>query len=76
VVGYGKADKQQVQLMVMRLLGLASAPSVDAADALACAVCDLHADRLLAIGGPLLSAASRTRRSRSAWRSRGARLAG
>ena len=74
VVGYGKAGKQQVQLMVQRLLGLAQPPVADAADALACAVCDLHADRLLAAGTPLLSAAVRTRRSRSAWRS--ARLAG
>jgi hypothetical protein len=39
-------------------------------------VCDLHADRLLAAGGPLLSAAVRRRHSRSAWRSRGARLLG
>jgi crossover junction endodeoxyribonuclease RuvC len=76
VVGYGKADKQQVQAMVQRLLGLAGPPPLDAADALACALCDLHADRLLALGGARLSAAGRGRRSRSAWRSRGARLAG
>jgi crossover junction endodeoxyribonuclease RuvC len=76
VVGYGKAGKEQVQTMVQRLLGLASVPAADAADALACALCDLHADRLLAMGGPLMSAATRGRRSRSAWRSRGARLAG
>lgn len=74
VVGYGKASKAQVQAMVQRLLGLAEVPPADAADALACAVCDLHAERLLAIGGPLLSTASRGRRSRSAWRSAGARL--
>ena len=77
VVGYGKASKEQVQMMVQRLLGLAAVPSADAADALACAVCDLHADSMLSIGGPLLlSTGSRSRRSRSAWRSRGARLAG
>jgi len=75
VVGYGKASKQQVQVMVQRLLVLAAVPSADAADALACAVCDVHADRLSA-AGPLLSSAARTRRSRSAWRSRGARLLG
>jgi crossover junction endodeoxyribonuclease RuvC len=62
--------------MVQRLLGLAAPPPTDAADALACAVCDLHAERLLAVGGPLLSAASRSRRSRSAWRARAARLLG
>jgi len=76
VVGYGKASKEQVQMMVQRLLGLAELPPTDAADALACAVCELHAERLLAVGGPLLSAASRNRRSRSAWRSRAARLVG
>jgi crossover junction endodeoxyribonuclease RuvC len=74
VVGYGKAGKEQVQMMVQRLLCLASVPQADAADALACALCDLHAGRLLAIAGPLLSATSRHRRSRGAWRS--ARLAG
>jgi crossover junction endodeoxyribonuclease RuvC len=76
VVGYGKAGKEQVQMMVQRLLGLAAAPAADAADALACALCDLHSDRLLVAGGALLSAAARGRRSRGAWRSRGARLAG
>lgn len=77
VVGYGKASKEQVQAMVQRLLGLAELPPTDAADALACAVCDLHAERLLlAAGGPLLSAASRSRRSRSAWRRSAARLNG
>jgi crossover junction endodeoxyribonuclease RuvC len=76
VVGYGKASKEQVQAMVQRLLGLAEPPPTDAADALACAVCDLHAERLVALGGSLLSAASRGRRSRNAWRSRGARLLG
>lgn len=43
VVGYGRASKQQVQAMVQRLLGLPGLPSPDAADALACAVCHLHA---------------------------------
>lgn len=43
VVGYGKAEKQQVQLMVAKLLGLEEIPQpADAADALAIAVCDLH----------------------------------
>jgi crossover junction endodeoxyribonuclease RuvC len=76
VVGYGKASKKQVQSMVQRLLGLRELPLADAADALACAVCDLHADRLLAAHGILLSAPARNRRSRNAWRSRGARLVG
>jgi crossover junction endodeoxyribonuclease RuvC len=43
VVGYGKAEKQQVQHMVTRLLNLAAPPeSADAADALAIAICHLH----------------------------------
>jgi crossover junction endodeoxyribonuclease RuvC len=43
VVGYGRADKPQVQQMVKLLLGLAYAPSPhDAADALAVAICHLH----------------------------------
>ena len=43
VVGYGRAEKQQVQNMVTRLLGLAVAPEpMDASDALAIAICHLH----------------------------------
>jgi crossover junction endodeoxyribonuclease RuvC len=43
VVGYGRAEKSQVQLMVTRLLNLATPPtSADAADALAIAICHLH----------------------------------
>lgn len=41
-VGYGKAKKEQVQDMVMRLLQLPSAPQSDAADALACAITHAH----------------------------------
>ncbi len=44
VVGYGRAEKSQVQMMVGRLLGLAApVESEDACDALAVAVC--HATR-------------------------------
>ena len=43
VVGYGKADKVQVQEMVKRLLRLAEVPHPsDVADALAIAICHLH----------------------------------
>jgi crossover junction endodeoxyribonuclease RuvC len=43
VVGYGRAEKQQVQHMVTRLLNLAEIPEPpDAADALAIAICHLH----------------------------------
>jgi len=43
VVGYGQADKHQMQQMVRVLLNLSSSPSADAADALAVAIC--HANR-------------------------------
>lgn len=39
VVGYGRAEKRQVQLMVSSLLGLATVPSEDASDAIAVAIC-------------------------------------
>jgi crossover junction endodeoxyribonuclease RuvC len=43
VVGYGRAEKQQVQHMVTRLLGLNEPPQpMDASDALAIAICHLH----------------------------------
>ncbi|HUN87702.1 MAG TPA: crossover junction endodeoxyribonuclease RuvC [Terriglobales bacterium] len=43
VVGYGKAEKSQVQHMVTTLLRLSAPPeSPDAADALAIAICHLH----------------------------------
>ena len=42
VVGYGKANKDQVQHMVKRLLSLPGDPQADAADALACAICHAH----------------------------------
>ena len=43
VVGYGRAEKHQVQQMIKLLLGLPKAPAPhDAADALAVAVCHLH----------------------------------
>jgi len=49
VVGYGKADKVQVQEMVMRLLKLPARPEPpDVADALAIAICHLHTAATLA----------------------------
>jgi crossover junction endodeoxyribonuclease RuvC len=43
VVGYGRAEKSQVQEMVTRLLRLNAKPEpADAADALAIAICHLH----------------------------------
>jgi len=43
VVGYGKAEKSQVQSMVTRLLDLKAVPEPpDVADALAIAICHIH----------------------------------
>jgi crossover junction endodeoxyribonuclease RuvC len=43
VVGYGRAEKHQVQQMVTRLLHLAAPPEpTDASDALAIAICHIH----------------------------------
>jgi crossover junction endodeoxyribonuclease RuvC len=42
VVGVGHADKQQVEMMVRRLLPGAALESPDAADALAVAICHAH----------------------------------
>jgi crossover junction endodeoxyribonuclease RuvC len=46
VVGYGRADKEQVRMMVKRLLQLPEMPGEHAADALAAALCHLHTLRL------------------------------
>ena len=49
VVGYGRAEKSQVQMMVTRLLQLAVAPEPpDVADALAIAICHIHTATTLA----------------------------
>lgn len=66
VVGYGRADKQQVQQMVMLLLGLTAVPtSYDASDALAVAICHLHCGSGFEAAGA--GEPSRSRRPRS-WR--------
>jgi crossover junction endodeoxyribonuclease RuvC len=61
VVGNGHARKEQVQEMVRRLLKLAGAPSPDAADALACAICHAHGGQGL---GTLSTAGFRIRKGR------------
>ena len=61
VVGNGLAKKEQVQEMVKRLLRLAGAPSADAADALACAICHAHGGQGL---GAIATAGYRVRRGR------------
>lgn len=50
VVGYGKAEKKQVQVMVQKMLAMRELPRPDdAADALAVAICHIHSYRLGAI---------------------------
>lgn len=66
VVGNGHADKTQVQEMVRRLLQLAGAPSPDAADALACAICHAHGGMGL---GKLATAGYRVKNGRLIGRS-------
>ncbi|MEC5218238.1 crossover junction endodeoxyribonuclease RuvC [Actimicrobium sp. GrIS 1.19] len=51
VVGQGKAQKQQVQDMVQRLLMLSGTPTADAADALGVAITHAHNSDVLAILG-------------------------
>lgn len=48
VVGYGRADKTQVQSMVQRLLELPGLPGPDAADALGLAITHAHAGSAMA----------------------------
>ena len=67
VVGFGRADKRQVQLMVQRLLSLQHVPASDAADALACAICHAHSKSLVVA---LRSKAGSAPRARSAGNSR------
>jgi len=51
VTGYGRAEKKQMQLMVMRLLSLDKVPKPDdAADALAIALC--HAQNAMSLQNP------------------------
>ena len=61
VVGFGRAEKPQVQQMVKLLLGLPSVPSPhDAADAIAVAICHIHGST-----GPVAEAARRIPDGRS-----------
>jgi crossover junction endodeoxyribonuclease RuvC len=65
VVGYGRAEKHQVQQMVKLLLGLRKLPSpYDAADALAVALCHSH---LLAYGARVAVPVERSKAATS-WR--------
>ena len=63
VVGYGRAEKPQVQQMVKLILGLSAVPTPhDAADALAVAICHAHA------GAPRPLPATEPRSRATSWR--------
>ncbi len=49
IVGYGGAEKIQIQQMVKRLLHLNELPQADAADALAIALCHANSSKALAV---------------------------
>jgi crossover junction endodeoxyribonuclease RuvC len=68
VVGYGRAEKGQVQSMVQLLLGLSEPPTpFDASDALAIAVCHLHRMNLRGVTATLTDEPKATGRATS-WR--------
>lgn len=53
VVGYGRAEKHQVQSMIKLILGLDAVPSPhDAADALAVAICHIHSRGPVSVATP------------------------
>ena len=65
VVGYGRAEKVQMQQMVKLLLGLDALPTpYDAADALAVAICHAHASG----AGTTVKASGRAPRQLRSWR--------
>jgi len=67
VVGYGRAEKSQVQQMIKLLLGLSAVPSPhDAADALAVAICHVNAQPPARVAEAI--AVARAPRSATSWR--------
>ena len=71
LVGSGAASKQQIQYMVMELLCLEERPPVDAADALAAAICASHRNKLAVLG--VVRRSRSGRRRAGSWRVRRAR---
>ena len=67
VVGYGRAEKSQVQQMTKLLLGLTAVPSPhDAADALAVAICHVNAQPPARVAAAM--AVARAPKSATSWR--------
>ncbi len=52
LVGYGRADKEQVRSMVKTILGLNFVPNLDTSDALAAAICHINSRHAAAFMGP------------------------
>lgn len=71
IVGHGKAQKEQVQEMVKRLLSLPGRPSADAADALAAALTHAQSNELIkalaAKDLPSQMHQTRVRKGRTSW---------
>jgi crossover junction endodeoxyribonuclease RuvC len=70
VAGSGRATKAQMQTMVARLLGVATALAADEADALGAAICHLYAARFAALVGAAAGWGGRAPRGRTASRAR------
>jgi crossover junction endodeoxyribonuclease RuvC len=69
VVGYGRAEKRQVQQMIKLLLGLPKVPSTyEAADALAVAICHLHSTRPLPASPAVTATSSKKTAGLRSWR--------
>jgi len=69
VVGYGRAEKAQVQQMVKLLLGLDCVPTPhDAADALAVAICHVHARPQTRARSPLATVRAAGKPTARSWR--------
>jgi crossover junction endodeoxyribonuclease RuvC len=71
VAGGGRATKDQMQLMVSRLLGMAETVASDEADALGVAICHLHTQRFRdTVGEPIPITKRSARRSAGTLRAR------
>jgi crossover junction endodeoxyribonuclease RuvC len=74
VAGNGRAAKEQMQIMVGRLLALRTALAGDEADALGAAICHLHTHSFAARAGDAAACRSaRPRQVRQAWAQRSGR---
>lgn len=69
VAGSGRASKMQMQVMVVRLLGIAQPPAADEADALGAAICHVYAGRFNALVAQATAwGGAAPSRGRRAWR--------